>query len=80
MGTKGIEIVKMDVNELLNLLNEAFSDEWLAYYQYWLGAKIVEGPMKECQMLYNDLGNASGEKFTPPRLPFERGGEGNRQY
>ena len=21
--------------------------EWLAYYQYWLGAKTVKGPMKE---------------------------------
>ena len=21
--------------------------EWLAYYQYWLGSKIVKGPMKE---------------------------------
>jgi bacterioferritin len=47
MGTKGIEIVGMDVNKLLNLLNKAYSDEWLAYYQYWLGSKVVEGPMKE---------------------------------
>ena len=47
MGTKGIEIVGMDVNELLELLNKAYSDEWLAYYQYWIGAKIVKGPMKE---------------------------------
>jgi bacterioferritin len=47
MGTKGREIVGMDVKELLNLLNKAFSDEWLAYYQYWLGAKVVEGPMKD---------------------------------
>lgn len=47
MGTKGIEIVDMNVQELLTLLNKAFSDEWLAYYQYWIGAKIVKGPMKE---------------------------------
>jgi len=47
MGTKGREIVDMDVNELVGLLNKAFSDEWLAYYQYWIGAKIVKGPMKE---------------------------------
>jgi len=47
MGTKGIEIVGMDVNELIKLLNKAFADEWLAYYQYWLGAKVVKGPMKE---------------------------------
>ena len=47
MGTKGIEIVGVDVQQLLNVLNIAFADEWLAYYQYWLGAKVVKGPMKE---------------------------------
>jgi bacterioferritin len=47
MGTRGIEIVDMDVKQLVALLNKAFSDEWLAYYQYWIGAKLVKGPMKE---------------------------------
>jgi len=47
VGSKGIEIVGMDVKQLLDLLNKAFADEWLAYYQYWLGAKVVKGPMKE---------------------------------
>ena len=47
MGTKGIEILGMDAADLLNLLNKAFADEWLAYYQYWLGAKVVKGPMKD---------------------------------
>jgi bacterioferritin len=47
MGTKGREIVGMDVEQLLKLLNMAFADEWFAYHQYWLGAKVVKGPMKE---------------------------------
>jgi bacterioferritin len=47
MGTKGREIVGMDVEQLLKLLNMAFADEWFAYFQYWLGAKVVKGPMKE---------------------------------
>ncbi len=47
MGTKGIEIVELDVKQLVELLNKAFSDEWLAYYQYWIGAKVVKGAMKE---------------------------------
>jgi len=47
MGTKGRSIVGMDVEELITLLNKAFADEWLAYYQYWIGAKIVKGPMKD---------------------------------
>ena len=47
MGQKGREIVKMNVDELINLLNKSLSDEWLAYYQYWIGSKVVKGPMKE---------------------------------
>jgi bacterioferritin len=47
MGQKGRSIVKMDVDELINLLNIALADEWLAYYQYWIGAKVVKGPMKD---------------------------------
>ncbi len=46
MGTKGKEIVGVDVNNLINLLNKAFADEWLAYYQYWVGAQVVKGPMR----------------------------------
>ena len=47
MAQKGREIVRMNVDELLSLLNKALSDEWLAYYQYWIGAKVVKGPMKD---------------------------------
>ena len=50
MGSKGRAIVGMDVNKLLDLLNKAYADEWLAYYQYWLGAKVAKGPMKEAVM------------------------------
>lgn len=47
MGTRGREIVGVNAEKVLSLLNKAFADEWLAYYQYWLGAKIAKGPMKE---------------------------------
>ncbi len=47
MGSRGIEIVGMDVGELLILLNKALADEWLAHYQYWVGSKVVAGPMKD---------------------------------
>jgi bacterioferritin len=47
MAQKGREIVKMNVDELIDLLNKALADEWLAYYQYWIGAKVVKGPMKD---------------------------------
>jgi bacterioferritin len=47
MGTRGREIIGMDVDQLLKMLNKAYASEWLAYYQYWLGAKIIKGPMKD---------------------------------
>ncbi len=47
MGTKGREIVGLDVGKLVDLLNKAYADEWLAYYQYFIGAKVVKGPMRE---------------------------------
>lgn len=48
MGMKGREIVEragVHVEELIQLLNKAYSDEWLAYYQYWVGAQVATGPM-----------------------------------
>jgi len=36
----------MDVDNLIEMLNKALADEWLAYYQYWIGAKVAKGPMR----------------------------------
>ncbi|MFO7938088.1 MAG: ferritin-like domain-containing protein [Kiritimatiellia bacterium] len=46
MGKKGIEIVGIDVDDLIQNLNEALCEEWLAFYQYWVGARMMEGPMR----------------------------------
>jgi bacterioferritin len=46
MGRKAIEILDIDVKKLITMLNEALSEEWLAYYQYWIGARIMQGPMR----------------------------------
>ena len=47
MGTYARSIIKGDIGKIITLLNKAFADEWLAYYQYWIGAKVVMGPMKD---------------------------------
>ncbi|MBU4332950.1 MAG: ferritin, partial [Candidatus Omnitrophica bacterium] len=50
MGTKGRAIIEsfgIKIPELITLLNKAFADEWLAYYQYWLGAKVAVGMPRE---------------------------------
>ncbi len=46
MGMKARQLVEragLDVNELIALLNKAYCDEWLAYYQYWIGAQLAVG-------------------------------------
>jgi len=46
MGKHAVKILKLETKELIQMLNEALSEEWLAYYQYWIGARIMEGPMR----------------------------------
>lgn len=50
MGTRGREILSsmgLDVEKLIGMLNKVFADEWLAYYQYWIGAKVAVGMPRE---------------------------------
>jgi len=46
VGKKAVEISRLDVDKLIQMLNEALAEEWLAYYQYWIGARMIEGPMR----------------------------------
>lgn len=46
MGKQAIKVASVDVDKLLEMLNAALSEEWLAYYQYWIGARLMEGPMR----------------------------------
>lgn len=70
MAEIGRSIVKMDVDELINLLNKALADEWLAYYQYWIGAKVVKGPMKDAVISELDL--HATEELTHAQLLVTR--------
>jgi len=70
MGTRGKEIVGMDVKKLLGLLNKAFADEWLAYYQYWIGAKVVKGPMRG--HVASELEEHAGEELEHAGMLTER--------
>jgi bacterioferritin len=46
MGTVGKKIVDLDTKKLVEEMNKALADEWLAYYQYWVGSKVLVGPMR----------------------------------
>ncbi len=48
MARKGNSIIKgIDIGELITTLNKAYADEWLAYYQYFIEAKVIKGIMKD---------------------------------
>lgn len=46
MGRKASEIIGINVDELVHQLNCALAEEWLAFYQYWVGARLMVGPMR----------------------------------
>ena len=46
MGKRSVKIANLDVEKLIDMLNAALAEEWLAYYQYWIGARVMEGPMR----------------------------------
>jgi bacterioferritin len=46
MGTVGAQIAGSGAKEIIDMMNKALADEWLAYYQYWVGALVAKGPMR----------------------------------
>ncbi len=62
MGTKGRELAGVNLGELLKMLNRAYADEWLAYYQYWVGAKVAEGRMRG--IVAKELEEHAGEELA----------------
>ena len=64
MGSKAKELVTragLDVQALVKDLNSAYCDEWLAYYQYWIGSKIAEGKM--FKVIVAELAEHAGEEL-----------------
>lgn len=95
MGKKGREIVKANIDEVIRDLTAAYSDEWLAHYQYWLTAKWIEGmdadtlrPVLEKQS-EDELGHAGvladrikqlgGEPVMHPNKLLEKAGCGYKE-
>ncbi|MDD5399773.1 MAG: ferritin-like domain-containing protein [Sulfurimonas sp.] len=52
MARVGNSIIKgIEVSEIIKLLNKAYADEWLAYYQYFIESKVVKGIMKDAAIV-----------------------------
>ncbi|MBX9190451.1 ferritin [Bacteroides sp. K03] len=89
MAKESVKILqgKLDVKSLIDQLNAALSEEWLAYYQYWIGALVVEGTMRtgvqsefeehaeeerqHAQLLANRIIELEGVPVLDPKKWFE---------
>lgn len=48
MAQRGNSIIQgIEIIEIITTLNKAYADEWLAYYQYFIEAKVIKGIMKD---------------------------------
>jgi bacterioferritin len=55
MAIRGMSILKgIEVDKVNELLYKAYCDEWLAYYQYFIEAKVVKGIMKDAAIVELD--------------------------
>jgi len=56
MGKQARAIVELSLKDLVNELNKAYADEWLAFYLYWYMAQVVSGKAYEdVQEMLNKL-------------------------
>lgn len=70
MGKEAVKVSSVNVKKLIEMLNAALAEEWLAYYQYWIGARMMEGPMRsevEPELLVH-----ANEELTHAELVAER--------
>ncbi len=72
MGKESVHILRkrIDITRLLDTLNAALSEEWLAYYQYWIGSLVVEGAMRAD--LQRELQEHAAEEFAHAKMLADR--------
>lgn len=88
MAKRGNSIIKgLEISEIIATLNRAYADEWLAYYQYFIEAKVIKGIMKDAiiseltlhaadelrhaTMISDRIIQLGGTPLTHPQMWFE---------
>ncbi len=72
MSKESVAIIKdrIDVAEIIKQLNMALAEEWLAFYQYWVGAIVARGAMRsDVQREFNEH---AMEEFNHARMVANR--------
>lgn len=70
MINKTPETLGLDVQKLIETLNCAISEEWQAFYQYWVGAQIMRGPMRK--EIEKELLKHAEEEYKHAQMLIER--------
>ena len=71
MARIGNSIIKgIDVEKLIGVLNKAYADEWLAYYQYFTESKVVKGLMKDAAIV--ELDQHAADELNHANLVADR--------
>ncbi len=72
MAKESVLILKqrIDIHHLLGQLNAALSEEWLAFYQYWVGALVAEGAMRSD--VQREFEEHAMEEFRHARMIADR--------
>ena len=70
MSEMAQKIAKVDREELLKILQIAFAEEWLAYYQYWIGAQVIVG--KERYNIQKEFLEHANQEFKHAQMISNR--------
>ena len=71
MKLTGNKIIKgISTDEVVKLLNKAYADEWLSYYQYFIEAKVVKGIMKDS--VFNELTEHANDELRHANMLADR--------
>jgi len=61
---------KIDVARVLDELNAALAEEWMAYYQYWIAARMVKG--MRCVELQHEFMKHAGDELRHASMVVDR--------
>lgn len=69
MARGSLEVLKnkIDLAKVIEMLNQALAEEWLAFYQYWIGAQVIKG-MQRSQVQTEFVEHAMEEYAHADRL------------
>ncbi len=71
MARVGNSIIKgIEIDEIVKLLNRAYADEWLAYYQYFIEAQVVKGIMKDAAI--TELNEHAADELRHAQMVADR--------